>query len=439
MEVLKQLVGVKKEIITYENCTFHVYRKSKRDKIFTTTLWRKSVGYVFNLSNSLLWWARKFPELFQDWNIRVYFDSYVFKGVHGDPTDWIGVFNNILRYSNDNVELWFYQCEFPHKNTFGSLVRFHAFDDPTTKVVVSHNLEFLTSPKDRERINLWLESGKKYHMYTSVNHSYIYGCVSYPIVCEANGLYGIPSLMATFGMAKRDGEVVGIFRYGLEIARQKKRKLRDFPYGVDEIVLTDKLRGDIDHSNTFVSNIILEYDYIPLFINKWMVKIASELGMFTPDILRRFGTGHGRWYYLSYILSKDIDKGVEYIIKGKKWIERECELKNVDLQKICDLIEEKMQEYLIIAFKGRSVVMTADIYIQIERAINIRSNVSNYLLFAYHMFKTNLFYCIDFPGSCIKKKDFAEKKSEQDEDDDEDDDNDYKQIFSKTVQRVYLS
>ena len=55
------------------------------------------------------------------------------------------------------------------------------------------------------------------------------------------------------------------------------------------------------------------------------------------------------------------------------------------------------------------------------------------------MFKTNLFYCIDFQGSCIKKKDFAEKERKQDDDDDEDDDdNDYKQIFSKTVQRVYL-
>lgn len=213
--------------------------------------------------------------------------------MHGDPTDWIGLFNNVLRYPNDNIELWFYQCEFPHKNTFGSLVRFHAFDDPMTKVVVSHNLEFLTSPKDRERINLWLESGKKYHMYTSVNKNFIYGCVSSPRICNANGLFQIPSVMATFGISKRHDEVVDIFRYGLEIAKQKKNKLKDFPYGVDEIVLTSKLRGDIEHSNTFVSNIILEYDYIPISISKCMVKIASELGIFTPAILRRVGTSDG--------------------------------------------------------------------------------------------------------------------------------------------------
>lgn len=64
-----------------------------------------------------------------------------------------------------------------------------------------------------------------------------------------------------------------------------------------------------------------------------------------------------------------------------------------------------MQEYLIIAFKGRSVYMTAEIYTQIQR--HISSSVPTSLLFTYHMLKTNLFYCIDFPGSCIKKKYFA--------------------------------
>ena len=222
--------------------------------MFTTSLWKSNTGYVFNLGNSLFWWANNLPQLFPNYNIRIYFDNSVFSGLSKDATEWYEIFEHILEY--ENIELWFYNCVGQnsnkcigcHQGTFGSVVRFHAFDDPETEVVICHNLEYLTSPRDKERTELWLESGKQYHWY----------CFWTP-----KGQYGNvlehttePTVIATFSVRKQQGEKMGYFSVELE------QKYRDYPYGVDEYILTKLLKEKMTLENTFITDCMYDMEDI---------------------------------------------------------------------------------------------------------------------------------------------------------------------------------
>lgn len=434
----------KKEIIQSSGCTFHVYRKRKTPNIFTLTLWRKSLGYVFNLSTSLLWWANSFPILFPDWNVRIYFDNSVFSGLHGDRTDWIDLFAQLLKYKN--IELWFYQCPWAfdtkrigsHKNTFGSLIRFHAFDDPDTEVIVSHNLEYLTSPKDRERTQEWLKSGKKYHLYTAHNLGLeMYSCVGNYYMCHKNGLYRNPSLMATFGLRKNKGESTNIFSEGMLLINQKTRLLYNFDYGVDEIILTLLLKPKITTENTFVSVILLEYKNLD---SDLLNKLYKTFG-------RPFCKENGIPVYSDFqfieFLTVDIDIAVKFVAYTKEKIVPHIKsliLKNITKMKqeldpylphiekaekslemdfkkyIKDVIEPKISKNILMCITGKSKFnLYTGVYQEIFQTIGISDNNLDAYIYLYEILLDNLLYCIDFPGSCIKNKEYIVEEKEGEE------------------------
>ena len=130
------------EIIKTLGCEFRVYRKTKNEKVISISLWKARPGYIFNLSNSLLWWARNGIELFPDWNIRFYMDDSVLLTYIKNDVDWENIIEQLKLH--ENIELWFFTCPWAkdeksskkHKGTFGSIIRFHALIDPEVKITV---------------------------------------------------------------------------------------------------------------------------------------------------------------------------------------------------------------------------------------------------------------------------------------------------------------
>lgn len=248
------------------DCEFKIWRTRKASKIFTVSLWKASAGYVFNLSNSLLWWANNFPKLFPDWNIRIYYDKSIYSSLQGiDLTEWRELIDRLKKYNH--IELWGYNCIWgkeafhkPHRGTFGSLVRFHAFDDPEIEVAVCHNLEYLTSPKDKERTLAWLDSGKKYHWYCFWNESGQYGVMIRDKIPDKLGL------AATFAIHKERGTSEKIFFDSINLV--KKLGLEKFPYGVDEVVLTSLVKPKMTRENTFISDMMYNINQLNVLFPK---------------------------------------------------------------------------------------------------------------------------------------------------------------------------
>lgn len=407
--------------MVYDNCEFRVYRNRKSENVFTLTLWRRKYGYIFNLAT---WWAEKFPFLFPDWNIRIYFDNSVFVGLHKDRTEWVDIFNQLLKHKQ--IELWFYNCPIAqdpscigcHKNTFGSLIRFHAFDDPETKIVVSHNLEYLTSPKDQERINKWIESGKKYHMYTAHNELFMYSCVGDAKKCESNNLRHKPSLMATFGINKNDDvSHINIFSEGLKLIKEKNRMLDDFTFGVDEIILTTILLPEIAVDNTFLSCIVLDYKDLPDTLKSTMLKL--------PKGIRKKYKIYEHAFFEMMMLN--IDFAVEVITLLKASLEKYFVDKNIKYIELEEEIDSEIQKYLVTNFKQGKIHITF-LYSDITSELKLPDNY----LITYSILKNNLFYCIDFPGTCVKNKYFVTYDESYEDNDAVSD------IFSKSFKTIFL-
>lgn len=240
------------------NCNFKIVRKTIKQKVISMSLWKGNIKYIFNLSNTLLWWGRNSKKLFPDWNIRLYIDNNITKPLEStkdrkQDIDWFKLFEKLKEY--ENIELWFYNCPWgqksgmgKHINTFGSLVRFHAFQDKHVNVVLCKNIELLSSKKDAEIINNWVQSDKKY--FTLYNIQTGYDCdYSNSKMCESVGLTDTNMILATFGIKKNH---IDIFDKIHEIRNKFFKELKDFPYGIDEIVLTKIYKPLMNIENTFI-------------------------------------------------------------------------------------------------------------------------------------------------------------------------------------------
>jgi hypothetical protein len=119
------------ERITDINCEFNVYRKRKVKNIISISLWKGSQGYIYNLSTSILWWARNTKNLFPNWNVRFYIDYSIYQKKFKDDVDWDEIIQQVKKHNN--VELWLTfcswghdtkdKCEKCHIKTFMSLMR----------------------------------------------------------------------------------------------------------------------------------------------------------------------------------------------------------------------------------------------------------------------------------------------------------------------------
>lgn len=261
-------------------CNFEIKRKTKtetkteKQKVISLCLWKGNIDYIFNLSNTLLWWGRKSDKIFPGWIIRIYIDKNVTspleKNNREQDIEWERIFSQLID-NYKNIELWFYSCPwgqdktYKHKNTFGSLVRFHAFQDPNVEVAICKNIELLSSKKDAEIINKWVESGKKY--FTTYNIQTGYDCdYSNPKLCERFDLENINMILATFGIRGNDINIFNeIIKHDINYYHLsgKNKGEKDFPYGIDEIVLTKIYKPIMNIQNTFIAPRQLIYQSIP--------------------------------------------------------------------------------------------------------------------------------------------------------------------------------
>ena len=391
------LLDVVPEIIKDVGCYFHVYRKRVSSHVFTTAMWKSNVGYVFNLANSLIWWANNLPLLFPGYNIRVYFDNSIFYKQSEDTTEWKKILNHLLTF--DNIELWFYNCILAksnkcigcHRGTFGSMIRFHAFDDPDTEVIICHNLEYLTSPRDKERTEAWLKSRKRYHWYVFWGIDYQYGNI-----LEDNNM---PTIIATFSARKKQGESYKYFSVQIE------NKYRNYPFGIDEYILTNLVKNKMDIENTFVTD-CLQFLYVvyELFPDE-LTSIAKQFIEY-----RNYSFTHINDFF--DIISSDPDKGAEFVLLVRKAL---LKVKTILDKDYMDKFEKEFHEYFFKNLKdGNEYVIPKEFIYDYIKNVDEEVEQKNAYNIIYYFFSRSIINCIDFPGYCIKEKDFGNKNKQVD-------------------------
>lgn len=369
------------EMIRDLSCYFYVYRKRKSPYVFTTSIWKKNLGYVFNLTNSLVWWANNLPTLFPDYNIRIYFDNSIFAKQSVDRTEWKEIFNHILTF--DNIELWFYNCISArssecigcHKGTYGSMIRFHAFDDPETKIIICHNLEYLTSPRDRDRTNLWLsDPEKKYHWYCFWS---VYG--QYGNMLEQNDE---PTIIATFSARKNIGEKFDYFSIDIE------EKYSDYPYGIDEYVLTKLMRPKMTLENTFITDCIYKISDVA-----WMLPKLQEIALEYLISMSRNSSHFNKNQVLNFLSTMDDDPDI-----GEQFVNYAKEtLKTKNINKLTDAFEKQFHNFLFDnMIRGKLLITPQEFMSDKKESVCI-----------YSFLTRSMINCIDFPGFCVKVKNFG--------------------------------
>lgn len=289
------------ETIEDIGCKFKVYRNSKNPKIISISLWKANQAYIFNLSRSILWWATNGKFLFPDWNIRFYIDYSIFRRKFKEDIDWREITDSVKRH--DNIELWFYECSWGkepeavgHRNTFGSLVRFHAFVDKEVEIALCKNIELLSTPKDARLIWDWYYSGKKFYTVYDPAYECNYGDLE---LCEKLRFLDKSMILATFGV--RGGLGSSFFPH-LNKLIETSPKILNYKYGVDELLLTSFCKPQMTFDNTYilprtVSNQIwpsesINKNYKPVYdlIKKWFDMYNIQYPQYEYGILGAIGT-----------------------------------------------------------------------------------------------------------------------------------------------------
>ncbi len=327
-------------------CTFKVYRAKKSERVIAVSLWKHSLGYVYNLSTSLLKWTKLAKILFPEWNIRFYIDRSVLLPLNklkntvekdirdmiikrekeniflnaladrtvlseaqlqeellyikdeidkkvkatvdsADTTQWDTILEQLLKHNN--VELWFYNCPWGanndlclgcHKNTFGSLVRFHATIDQDVTICIIRNLELLTSELDSDNVDKWLGTNTAFHTYHLLDAGYTCNKLfSYFDLCSSNLPINSNILLASCGFRKDTKEKL-LFTYDMIKAEidNEKTALNTFKYGVDEVILTKIVKPQL-HTDNFHMTLIYDIQYIFDRILKWNTDAIDELSV----------------------------------------------------------------------------------------------------------------------------------------------------------------
>ena len=260
------------ELIKDAGCEFRVHRKRKSSKVISISLWKSKPGYIFNLSNAVVWWARYAKVMYPGWNVRFYMDGSIYQKVEGDIKNWDLIVEQLQKWKN--VELWFYYCKWGraepkklcklcHSNTFGSVIRFHAFQDPDVEVVISRNVELLSSPKIDRLVYYWLNN-PDYQYHIAYNPSYT--CAYSEILCEKLGLKNANMIPAGIFGYRKNSKVPppypDIFNVFHQYISENSALLKKFPYGVDEILLDKFFKPLMTPKNTYVTYRTVFEDFI---------------------------------------------------------------------------------------------------------------------------------------------------------------------------------
>jgi len=383
------------ETIEDIGCKFRVYRTSKKPKVISISLWKANQAYIFNLSRSILWWGANGKFLFPDWNIRFYIDYSIFRKKFREDVDWREIIDSVKRH--DNIEIWFYECSWGkdpdkqgHINTFGSLVRFHAFLDKEVEVALCKNIELLSTPKDSRLIHDWVNSGKKFYVIYNPAYECNYGDLK---MCAELGYTDKPMILATFGVS--GGLPKELFNE-LNILMTLSPKLNKYPYGVDEILLTSFIKPILTLENTYIvlralSNQIwpLESEnknYIPVYniIREWFAE--QELDM--PNFPNAVQVEIGR------LSTENPNKLVEMF----KDIEKKLNPNNPEL---LNKYFKGMEKFYFALFERNIVVPDSEDYLLFFYQAETPQEAK---LLAYLSIKTVIFEDIDWIGYSIKKK-----------------------------------
>lgn len=165
------------------------------------------------------------------------------------------IFQQLVTKHLDVAEVWFYHCQWGysrirtsdptlqrHLNTFGSIVRFHPFDDNDVDIILVRNLEALSSQYDKMTVDRWLKSGKTFCLYSFSDYICgIHDMGVYNETCkELNGEIMILA-MINYNKKSRSNLFKNCMTYDFMIDLIRKTSnqyLKDFVYGVDEVILT---------------------------------------------------------------------------------------------------------------------------------------------------------------------------------------------------------
>lgn len=418
-------------------CEFKVLRTTKKRKVLSMSLWKSNVKYIFNLSNTLLWWGNNGRLLFPDWNIRIYIDYNITKPFEKskerlEDIDWDLIIENISSY--DNIELWFYNCKWGqdvnnrHQKTFGSLVRFHAFQDKDIDYAVCKNIELLSSKKDAEIINNWVNSDKKYLVYSDINTGY--NCFYNNIeMCKKLGLENVAMVLATFGMVCKGNIQEYLFDNMMKLRIKHIDVLKDFPYGIDEIFLTKIYKNDMNINNTFIIPRTLFNQVIPRN-NSYYDHIYDDIGDFLENgstltteqkeimlnkIKIQYKKNKNALPPILYNIFSDYPdiamKLVNYLIDKYQY---QCTTDEQEYKNYEDMIQES-QQYHIKLFKENTLRdnfeedKDDDEYEYKEKVeysfLNKAKTKREAELYFYLVLKTYIIETIDWLGYCLKSKD----------------------------------
>lgn len=170
-----------------------------------------------------------------------------------DSYNWREVMQQLIKHKE--VELWFYQCQWGyqttqvmdpvldrHLNTFGSLVRFHPFDDNDVDIVLVRNIESLTSHIDRKVVDRWIDSGKTFCIYAFPE----YVCLKHDVPIYNSTCQGLDNeimILATINYNKtgKNNRFENCIIYDniiKHIRSSSNTYVKTFAYGIDEVILT---------------------------------------------------------------------------------------------------------------------------------------------------------------------------------------------------------
>jgi hypothetical protein len=427
--------GFKPEKVKDIGCSFKVFRKTRSDKVISLSLWKGSPGYVFNLSNTILWWGRNVKVLYPGFNVRIYVDYSIFRQMR-DDVDWRAIFNQLLKHNN--VEVWLSFCEWGHKKTdkcrlchtgtFSSLLRFHAMQDPTVKVAVIRNVEMLSNSKEARIVWDWMHSRKTYHVFYDIYQGYSCGYGD-EALCRKLGLDRTNMVLAWFGLQGKNPypNMFNTIRKMLF----KKQSLSKFPYGVDEIVLTWLFKPLMTNRNTYITPRARLNQFIPtdnpLYNNVWnhvfdFFKNIKKIVL--PDqqrfLDRIFRDGEVYDEYIDYQPRRNLelavhisrlDKAPDIAVLLLRYLKVKLRPETRPLRERADLIHRALQSFYFKMFHTNGI--QRDTELRDNQAANFYEQVpteedANLLVFI-SIFAV-IFEGIDFAGLTVKTKNFTTQR-----------------------------
>lgn len=408
-------------------CSFRVFRKTTSRKVIGLSLWKKDSGYVFNLSNTIMWWGRNTKVLFPGWNVRLYIDNSVFSPMKND-VDWNMIIEQIKKHRN--VEIWLYDCEWGHSKkspyhdgTFGSILRFHPFQDPTVDIAISRNVEMLSSIKDARIVHDWVNSNRQYHIMYDMNKGY--PCFyNNKELCQKLGLSGTNMIVAWFGM-KKPNPYHDMFHIMRELILDNYQELRKYPYGTDEILLTKLFKDKMTSANTYttprntINQIFPFYNFTTMSANKNYLPLAKLIFDFfrsdnpqlpieminRTDLIPLFEETDNLDRVVSQLnplLGKLEDRAPDILVILLKYLRNKLR-KSIDIQE-AENVHRAMMNWYFKLFKNDGLNYESSLD-DLDTNFMLRVNSPQQaLIFSYVAISTVIFEQVDFPGLVLKMK-----------------------------------